>query len=372
MTDGTTLVVGGGPAGAAAALCLARAGRPVTLLERTAGPHDKVCGDFLGGPALAGLAALGLDAATLGGAPIALVRLVAGTRVAEAPLPFAALGLSRRALDEALLRAAAAAGACLRRGEAARRLSVERARLVLEADSETWLGGTVLLATGKHDLRGAARPARGRGAAGLKTYLALAPDQHAHLGEAVELVLLGGGYAGLQRVEAGGAVLCLMLGRKGVRAIGTSSASLCEWLAGASPHLARRLAGCVPLIRRPLAIAGVPYGYLHAPESDAAPGLFRLGDQAAVIPSLAGDGVAVALASAALAARSVLAGESASLYHRRLRAALARPVATAMLAHRIAGTEGAQRWLLRVCRLWPGLIGFTAARTRCYAGTSNR
>ncbi len=40
--------------------------------------------------------------------------------------------------------------------------------------------------------------------------------------------------------------------------------------------------------------AGLPYGYIHAAESDESPGLFRVGDQAAVIPSLTG-GVALAL-----------------------------------------------------------------------------
>ena len=41
------LVIGGGLAGAAAAVHLAGAGRDVCLLERTTGPHDKVCGEFL-------------------------------------------------------------------------------------------------------------------------------------------------------------------------------------------------------------------------------------------------------------------------------------------------------------------------------------
>jgi len=134
---------------------------------------------------------------------------------------------------------------------------------------------------------------------------------------------------------------------------------------------ARRLAAAIPFTARPLAVAGVPYGHLHAPGPGAAPGLFRLGDQAAVIPSLAGDGVAIALASAALAARAVLAGEPAEAYHRRLRAALDRPMRAAMLAHRAAGARRTQDWLVRACRLWPGLIGFTATRTRCYAGLTD-
>jgi 2-polyprenyl-6-methoxyphenol hydroxylase-like FAD-dependent oxidoreductase len=45
--DAEVLVVGGGPAGAATALLLARAGRDVMLLDRAAFPRPKPCGDCL-------------------------------------------------------------------------------------------------------------------------------------------------------------------------------------------------------------------------------------------------------------------------------------------------------------------------------------
>jgi menaquinone-9 beta-reductase len=41
------IVVGGGLAGAAFAITLARQGRPVIVLEKTTGAHHKVCGEFL-------------------------------------------------------------------------------------------------------------------------------------------------------------------------------------------------------------------------------------------------------------------------------------------------------------------------------------
>jgi flavin-dependent dehydrogenase len=52
-----------------------------------------------------------------------------------------------------------------------------------------------------------------------------------------------------------------------------------------------------------LAIAGVPYGWRARTTQ---PGLFRIGDQAAVIASLAGDGVAIALSSGRMAAEHYL------------------------------------------------------------------
>ena len=54
------LVVGGGPAGTAAAIVLARAGRTVTIVDKASFPRDKCCGDGLTTLALRELAPLGL------------------------------------------------------------------------------------------------------------------------------------------------------------------------------------------------------------------------------------------------------------------------------------------------------------------------
>jgi menaquinone-9 beta-reductase len=55
------VVIGGGPAGAAAAIGLARAGREVTLVDRARFPRDKVCGDGITTGALRLVEALGLE-----------------------------------------------------------------------------------------------------------------------------------------------------------------------------------------------------------------------------------------------------------------------------------------------------------------------
>ena len=54
------MVVGGGPAGAAAAITLARAGAPVLLVDKARFPRDKCCGDGLTADALRQLESLGL------------------------------------------------------------------------------------------------------------------------------------------------------------------------------------------------------------------------------------------------------------------------------------------------------------------------
>src|ERR1700678_2307690 len=53
--DCDVIVVGGGPAGAAAAARLAGRGFRTVLIDRASFPRDKVCGDFVGPTALADL-----------------------------------------------------------------------------------------------------------------------------------------------------------------------------------------------------------------------------------------------------------------------------------------------------------------------------
>src|SRR5690606_10811183 len=89
-----------------------------------------------------------------------------------------------------------------------------------------------------------------------------------------------------------------------------------DWLGRTSSHMKQRLANLTPLWHEPLAVAGVPYGYIPAP-ADAVPNMFRLGDQAAVIPSFAGDGIAIALHTASLAAQVHMSGGDSTKYQQQ-------------------------------------------------------
>src|SRR5437870_9051565 len=57
------VIAGGGPAGATAALVLARAGARVRILDRAQFPRDKLCGDTVNPGTMAELDRLGVSAA---------------------------------------------------------------------------------------------------------------------------------------------------------------------------------------------------------------------------------------------------------------------------------------------------------------------
>ncbi len=155
----------------------------------------------------------------------------------------------------------------------------------------------------------------------------------------VELILFAGGYAGLQLVEANRAVLCVLLPAARLRMVGGRWDNLLDWLTDESPHLRQRLTGARALLDRPLAVAGLPYGYIHSPGRRDPPGLFRVGDQAAVIASLTGDGVALALGSGLLATRVWLAGGASAHYHRHLARGLSSQMRLASVIHRLCRAQ---------------------------------
>jgi flavin-dependent dehydrogenase len=349
------LIVGGGPAGAAAAIRLARGGIRPLLVERSVGPHDTVCGGFTGWDALAALRRIGIDPQTLGARPITRLRVVAGTRTAEADLPHLAAGLSRRTLDEALLAAAAEAGAEVLRGRTARAANDSRRRFRI--DEEEAEGETVILATGKHELRGHARPVTG-GAVGLRTAIDPSPALRAALEGVIELHLYNGGYAGLLLQDDGRANLCLSVSAARLKA------------AGGRDGLVGTLADELPRFRARLeegeadawtAISGVPYGWRAAVTE---PGIYRVGDQGAVIASLAGDGIAIALESGIAAAEALLDGADAATYQRRFAARSRRPLAVAESLRWAAERSVPRAAMMQMLRWFPGIAPLAARFTR--------
>ena len=365
---GGAIIIGGGPAGAAVAITLARAGHRPILIERTSHPTDKVCGDFLSADTIQRAQSLGVDPAAMGASPIRHVRLIHGELLAESALPFTAMGLSRRVLDAALLLQAQREGADTRFGHTVIHLAVthpgrDRGRWTVRIGNQDEITtGTVFQATGKHDLRHRPRPGSDRGAIGMKMYFTLSPDARKRLDGAVELTLFPGGYAGMQPVEDGRTVLCIAVRRAAFKAMGGSWAGMIEAIGQSSHRFATMLAGSRALLPRPLAVAGIPYGYRAGPT--APDGLFRVGDQAAVIASLTGDGMAIALHSGKRAAQVWLDGGDAFAYHARLAQELGSQMRLASLLHGACMFGPVQSAVLRGAALFPGLLRRAASATR--------
>jgi len=147
------IVIGAGPAGAAAAIRAARAGVSVTVFEKAAKGRDKVCGDGLTPRAVAALTELGVsldDAHRIDG-----LRMIAGKTRRELPWPdngrFAPHGAvwPRRRLDERLISLAEEAGAeVIYETEALPIVADDGSVTGVEASNEKWHADLVVVAAG--------------------------------------------------------------------------------------------------------------------------------------------------------------------------------------------------------------------------------
>jgi menaquinone-9 beta-reductase len=247
-------------------------------------------------------------------------------------------------------------------GRAVRELDAGALKIRLD-DEEEIAADALFLATGKHELRGAARDVGGRAdepAVGLRCALPLNRDLRSALENCIELHLFDRGYAGLLLQEDGSANLCLSVSRLRLAHAGGVPQLMAE-LAASEPALAERLAAAPD--GGWSAIAGVPYGW-RARSTERA--VFRLGDQGAVISSLAGDGIAIALTSGELAARHLQGGGpgGANAFQSDLANRSVLPLLTADIVRKLVERAGTRRTVMRLLRHLPWIAPLVARLTR--------
>lgn len=364
MTGRDAVIIGAGLAGSAAAIRLARAGKHVTLLDKATGAHDKICGEFLSRTAQHHLADLGVDLEDLGAASIDRIRLIRGGQSVSVDLGFTAKSLSRKVLDTALIGLVAQVGADVQMGCKANAFHCAQGLWQIDTNRGTHQAPALFLATGKQDMRATHRPSTPLSdVVAFKMHYLLHPQQTAELSSHVELILFEQGYAGLEMIEQGKANLCMVVSKSFFQKCGKQWSGLLRHILEQNPWLASRLLHATPLWEKPLAIAGVPYGFLHRDTKRAPENFYRLGDQMAVIPSFCGDGMALALHSASLASKHSLQSDSKK-YHAECRRLFRPNVRRAALLSHIIGHPVGQAVLFQLSRAVPTLLRYADRRMR--------
>jgi flavin-dependent dehydrogenase len=369
------IVVGGGPAGACAAATLRHSGRSVLLLEAEPGPAHKLCGEFLSPEAKGPLQRLGvLDRLWRRGAvPISSVRLTGQRGDVRGALPEPALGVSRYTLDELLLSAAREAGAHVRPGTEVSAIEGQpggfSVRYTRDGQRHEACAALVVGAFGKRSRLGRALqddeapPIPGGGYVAFKAHYS-----GLDLGDTIELHAFPGGYCGMSMVEDGLLNLCLLVRTSALRAAGRSLDGLRRDLMSQNPVLRERLSTLVPAPGRVLAVSQI--SLRQRPLFSR--GVMRIGDAAVLIAPLCGDGMAMALRGAELAAPLIQDYLSGALSPSALQRAYQRAFA-AEFRERLLFGRALQAMLLRPrltdLGLWladrvPGLLPSLIRRTR--------
>ena len=283
-------IVGAGPAGATLAALLASRGVSVALYDRDTFPRDKLCGEFLSYDALPILDALGVLASIdNAGAPrITRCRIVGTARTYEFVLPHAARGVSRLFLDELLVRAAARRGAVVREGVTVGRLQDLGARVVAGAWGR-W---------GRFDQQLERSFVRDRSHRnfGFKRHFT------GPTADSIDLYSFRRGYLGVNAVEGEVTNICGLVHASRLSGHKGRWDAFVETIRGEEPRLDELFSRYEPAQDHYLSSEPVIFRARSAFEQ----GVFMIGDASGVIDPLTGNGMAMAIQSALLAAPVIL------------------------------------------------------------------
>jgi len=146
-----------------------------------------------------------------------------------------------------------------------------------------------------------------------------------------------------------------------VARLGPGWPALRDYLVHAAPHLSEKLTGAEPMFDKPLAVVCPARGHLQA---ERGPTIYRVGDRLAHIPPFTGDGLAIALASAALAVEHIRSGSSPVEYLAAARRQTGKGIRLASVVSGLAANRSGRTVLMSAAACTPDLVDTIVRRTR--------
>ena len=306
------IIAGAGPAGSSAAIHLAQNGVRVLLVEQKKFPRAKLCGEFISPECRRHFQNLGVAQAMLAAGPTALVETVFySSRGDHVTIPSAwfgdpaALGLSRAAMDDVLLRRARECGVTVLEGASVNEPIRERnnvlgVKLKIDGHEHEYRAPLTVDATGRaRILTRKLNAARSRSKLiAFKVHLRntrVAPG-------ACEIYFYPEGYGGLSTIEGELSNLCFIISAEQVKRHHSDPETVMRELVMKNRRAAHTLAHAEPASEW-LSASWERFGRQRPSPTN---GLLAIGDSAAFIDPFTGSGMLMAFESGELAAHVIL------------------------------------------------------------------
>ncbi len=302
MENVDVIVVGGGLSGLTLAIHLARADIPVLVIEKEKYPNHKVCGEYVSNEVRPYLTSLGVPLDEMPTPNINTLQI--STRSGKSlttSLPLGGFGISRFAFDELLYRTALQAGAHF------------LFDTVTEIDFNAEVFTVTTVSSKKHKATLVVGAYGKRSALDKKLHRPFSQQKSPWLGvkchyanndfpnDMVALHNFDGGYAGLSKTETGAVNFCYLTTFESFKKYG-SIPDFNKRCAAKNPHLKEFLDRAEPLFEKPLSIAQISF----AQKKPVIDHILMCGDSASLIHPLCGNGMAMAIHAAKLAAEGIL------------------------------------------------------------------
>jgi flavin-dependent dehydrogenase len=365
------IIAGGGLAGLALSIQLARSGYSVALLEKETYPYHKVCGEYISLESWNFLEELGLPLSDWN-LPVIHQLLVSapnGESISH-ELPLGGFGISRFKLDAALAAIARSEGVELRESVKVTDMRFERSMFVVQTSNGVLYSKLACGTYGKRsnlDIKWRrkftfSKSDRLNNYVGVKYHVqADIPD------DLIGLHNFRDGYCGISHIEDGKCCLCYITAARNLRESGNSIPAMEKDILRRNPFLDKIFSTANFLFQQPVTISQISYERRTRVEDH----ILFIGDAAGMIPPLAGNGMSMALHGSKIAYHCIdtwLKGQTARFemeqeYIDRWNRQFGRRLWVGRVLQTCFGSERRTNSLLYSLKPFPKLVSFLIRQT---------
>ncbi|HUB59923.1 MAG TPA: FAD-dependent monooxygenase [Puia sp.] len=365
------IIAGGGLAGLALSIQLARSGYTVALLEKETYPYHKVCGEYLSLESWNFLEELGLPLSDWN-LPVIRQLLVSapdGNSITHA-LPLGGFGISRYKLDSAMAAIARSEGVELKEATKVTDMRFGQSMFTVRTSDGVFCSKIACGTYGKRSnldikwQRAFIRKKSGR----LNNYVGV--KYHVRTDIPADLISLHNfrdGYCGISRIEDEKCCLCYITKARNLRKSGNSIPEMERQILRQNPFLEKIFSSANFLFPQPVTVSQISYERRTRVEDH----VLLIGDAAGMIPPLAGNGMSMALHGSKLAYRCIdtfLKGQVARYeleqeYADQWNRQFGRRLLMGRLLQAWFGSERRTNLLISSLRAFPGLVSFLIRQT---------
>jgi len=365
------VIAGGGLAGLALSIQLAKAGYKVAVFEKEKYPFNKVCGEYISLESWNFLEELGLPLSDWNLPIIGRLMVSApnGDHIEHA-LPLGGFGISRYKLDAALAAIARSSGVALYESTKVKDIIFERALFKIRTSAGDLRARIACGTFGKRsnlDIKWK-RPFTRHSSGKLKNYIGI--KYHIRVEFPADMIALHNfrdGYCGLSRIEDDRYCLCYLTTARNLQDNGNSIPEMEKHILRQNPFLDKILSTVSRESDQPITISQISFERKSQVDNH----ILLIGDAAGMITPLCGNGMSMALHGSKIAfrcidsflqdrvARHEMEQEYIDQWHRQF----GRRLWVGRLLQRWFGSESGSNFLIHSLKPFPRLISFLIRQT---------
>jgi flavin-dependent dehydrogenase len=374
LTDNLTYdlaIVGGGLAGLALSVQIAKAGHKVILFEKEQYPFHRVCGEYISLESWDFLQSLGVDLKVLNVSIIKQLQVSAvNGRSFKQSLPLGGFGISRYLLDHTLAGIAKKTGVILQEQERVTKINFSDPSFSIESSKGNYTAKLVVAGFGKRsnlDIKWK-RPFVIAKKNKLNNYIGV--KYHIRYDFPIDTIALHNfkrGYCGIVKVEDDKYCLCYLTNADNLQNSGNDIKKMEQTILSENPHLKKILEECKMLREEPEIISQISFDKKELVKDH----ILMIGDAAGMITPLCGNGMSMALHASKIAAEQVdkfLNGTASrelmeQTYSAHWKKIFANRLRTGRILQRLFDNHRLSNLMIRLGQIFPGLIRILIKKT---------